>query len=412
MSMGSQRDALIGHFLKTGIRQASVTVLNLISTIFIAKLLGPENMGFLATLMVSTGLIATVFSFGFSSGLVYYLPQGGVDVRHATDVTHVISFGTLILVIFCGFFFYLSDFVSEPLLAGFLALQIFFICCRTNYTGLLLGLRRYNEMNLISLIGAVLKSLLVISFYLSGVTISVSLALFVYLCDDFICLMLIFFRHLPRRIPSFQEGRDVVLKCVAYGWQVHFSNFVLSLLYRADIYLLQAFSGLGQAGIYNFALQVSEKSWLPSQAMSTIMLPEFVAEKSRVHIEEGLRKILWLSAIGTTVLASIAPLGIYILVNFVGKGFWESVEVSFWLIPGMVAMGVGRIYMNFLASQGRPLANIKIILFSLFVNVVLDLFLIPRYGAVGAAIGSSLAYCCFWMLSRRKASRFLAESQL
>ena len=63
-----------------------------------------------------------------------------------------------------------------------------------------------------------------------------------------------------------------------------------------------------------------------------------------------------------------------------------------WLLPGIFALGVNTIFMNFLAARGMPIIVVISPLAALVLNVLLNLYFIPRFGIDGAAMTSSIAY--------------------
>jgi O-antigen/teichoic acid export membrane protein len=63
-----------------------------------------------------------------------------------------------------------------------------------------------------------------------------------------------------------------------------------------------------------------------------------------------------------------------------------------WLLPGLVAIAVGRVMANDVAARGRPGLNLVGSLLGLAVNVTINLLLIPAWGITGAALSSSMSY--------------------
>jgi len=62
------------------------------------------------------------------------------------------------------------------------------------------------------------------------------------------------------------------------------------------------------------------------------------------------------------------------------------------LLPGVVLLGGAKVLTNEIAGRGYPHYNSVNSGLALILTVILDLVLIPRYGALGAALASSLAY--------------------
>jgi len=63
-----------------------------------------------------------------------------------------------------------------------------------------------------------------------------------------------------------------------------------------------------------------------------------------------------------------------------------------WLLPGLVCLSVHSILMAYFLAIGTPKRTLLGPLVGLVMNLVLNLFLIPQFGFVGASIASTLAY--------------------
>jgi O-antigen/teichoic acid export membrane protein len=75
-----------------------------------------------------------------------------------------------------------------------------------------------------------------------------------------------------------------------------------------------------------------------------------------------------------------------------GPSFQSAVEPAHILLLGLAAEGVAGVITAFLYGIGRPGLNSIAMGSGVVVTVALDLLLIPRFGAVGAAVASSAAY--------------------
>jgi O-antigen/teichoic acid export membrane protein len=75
-----------------------------------------------------------------------------------------------------------------------------------------------------------------------------------------------------------------------------------------------------------------------------------------------------------------------------GSDFLPAVAALLWLLPGVYVLGINMQLMNYFAGTGMPLVTIVGPGLGLLVNVLLNLWWIPRFGIVGAAASSSAAY--------------------
>jgi O-antigen/teichoic acid export membrane protein len=77
-----------------------------------------------------------------------------------------------------------------------------------------------------------------------------------------------------------------------------------------------------------------------------------------------------------------------------GERFRPALGPLLFLLPGVAAYSVVRVLGVDFSSRGRPGTPSVIAGLSLVITVALDLILIPRFGAIGAAAASTVAYSC------------------
>ena len=111
-----------------------------------------------------------------------------------------------------------------------------------------------------------------------------------------------------------------------------------------------------------------------------------------------------------TGLASIGvAIALYWLISPVfGEEYVEALPAFLWLLPGIIAGAGSRIYANCIAAAGKPEWNMYSSIGVVTINVIGNILLVPKYGIVGAAWATSLAYVLnavvkFW-LSRKTIS--------
>ena len=75
-----------------------------------------------------------------------------------------------------------------------------------------------------------------------------------------------------------------------------------------------------------------------------------------------------------------------------GADYAGSTAPFLWLIPGIVLGSMSRIISNYFSGIGRPEINTYVAVFLTILNICLNIFLVPKYGVVGAAIATTVTY--------------------
>jgi len=165
-------------------------------------------------------------------------------------------------------------------------------------------------------------------------------------------------------------------------------------LQRVDVLLVAALGGLAPAAVYAVAGRFVVLIQFANQGISQSVQPrlaEALATDDRVTANH-----LYQTATGWLVLVTW-PINLLVILfapvylGVFGDGYRSGANVVVVLACAMlVATGCGMVDMV-LAMAGRTAWNLVNVLVALGVTVGLDLLLVPRYGALGAAIGLACA---------------------
>jgi O-antigen/teichoic acid export membrane protein len=93
--------------------------------------------------------------------------------------------------------------------------------------------------------------------------------------------------------------------------------------------------------------------------------------------------------VSAVVLAIAAP---FVLPLLYGSQFDDSVRLAQILLVGLAVEGAAGVISAYLYGIGRPGLNSLAMGAGVVLTIALDLLLVPRWGATGAAIASTVAY--------------------
>ncbi|MEU8655697.1 lipopolysaccharide biosynthesis protein [Actinoplanes philippinensis] len=161
-------------------------------------------------------------------------------------------------------------------------------------------------------------------------------------------------------------------------------------LQRVDVLLVAALGGLAPAAVYAVAGRFVVLIQFANQGLSQSVQPRLAEALSTG--DRAAAKRLYQIATGWLVLVTW-PICLLVIafapryLRLFGEGYAAGVPVVLVLAATMlVATGCGMVDMV-LAMAGRTSANLANVLIALAVTVCLDVLLIPRWGAIGAAAG-------------------------
>jgi O-antigen/teichoic acid export membrane protein len=165
-------------------------------------------------------------------------------------------------------------------------------------------------------------------------------------------------------------------------------------LQRVDVLLVAALGGLAAAAIYAVAGRFVVLVQFANQGISQSVQPRLAEalatgdRRAANHLYQTATG--WLVLVAWPICLLVIHLAPFYL-RFFGDGYTAGVTVVRVLAAAMlVATGCGMVDMV-LAMAGRTSWNLANVLVALVVTIGLDLLLIPRHGALGAAVGLACA---------------------
>lgn len=211
-----------------------------------------------------------------------------------------------------------------------------------------------------------------------------------------------FFRHRAR--PSLGLARRVC----GFGLRGQLGGFLSLLNLRLDFVVLGALAGAGAVGTYAIASKFAELLRLAPMAYTYVLYPRFARTPKGAAVAEA--RVL-IRRVGVFTAAAAVPLGlaaVVLLPFFYGDAFRPAIVPTQILLFGLAGEGLAGVITGFLYGRGRPGLNSLSVGVGLVVTVILDVALVPRWGAIGAATASAAAYLattatllvCFWSLNR------------
>ena len=168
---------------------------------------------------------------------------------------------------------------------------------------------------------------------------------------------------------------------------------VINLNYRIDVILLDNLSTPFETGIYSKGVSITEYLWQIPMLLSTVVFARSAMSKNDYDFSLKITQLLRLSFIAIIFIALVLfLLSHFIITLMYGEAFVGSVIVLNTLLPGALLLTIFKVINMDLSGKGKPWVSLKAMVPALIINIVLNLVLIPNYGAVGAALASTISY--------------------
>jgi len=362
--------------------------------VVLSRYLGPEGRGLYTSLLV-VPLIAVSFTMmGIRRSAVFHLGQKLFDTdRIVSGVMQLLLITSLLAMIIslAGYIFFLPEGAGTFMVV----LAIFTIPVKLALIysgGIFLGKEQFRRSNLTNWLPLAFNLAGVIAFVVL-MRLSVAGALLALLISNFVVAMLSFRMLAKDHHISLVPDRKVISSLVNLGVVYALAVMVMQLNFRVDILFLQKLSTLQQVGYYSLGVAISEQLWQLPTAIGIVVLSRTANSQNTDVLNSDVSRLIRLSFLAVLILAAalyfIIPL---VLPFFYGGRFIPSVSIVRAMLPGIVFFVIPRILNSRFAGVGKPFLLLWIFVPALLLNMVLNFWLIPVYGAIGAAWASNVSY--------------------
>lgn len=373
--------------------KCGVLVIGFLNSVILARGLGAEGQGQYAVAVTIYTTIFQICCMGIHSAQNYYLSKdrNKLSVIWGNSVGICLLSGVLCVVasIVAKLFDLRKNIDSE-----FFFIIIFIVPFYLYYylqQQILLVIDKIRLMNVLDIIISIVPFLIYIFLELKHqLTVKVVLVTLIvaYIVADFIgCI------HFIRMNVKMEISIPFYVKCLRMGVQAFIACFLSFLVLRIDLYMISCYLGDIETGKYSIASNLVD---ILNTFCSTIVM---VVTSKVAGIEDTHKryiivfKILIVELIVVSAIAFIGELVCGGLIPLLfGKQYIDSVVIFRILLIGMLFLGVSGIYSFWFWTKKSYKESIIAYGIALFVDLMLNYFMIKKFGIMGVAIASMISY--------------------
>ncbi len=173
---------------------------------------------------------------------------------------------------------------------------------------------------------------------------------------------------------------------------LHLGMVLFFLHLRLDMFMVKVMVGTTALGLYSLSVVLAETVLLPTDSLAVALLPRQVGNSLQEAALAALRGARTNGVLAASLTVLWGSLGMAVISLFFGSEFAPAYLPLVALLPGMIFMGMQRVCGAPILRAGKPSRITAIYALSLLGNVTLNLWWIPRWGAFGAGLASSVSY--------------------
>lgn len=357
----------------------------------VARALGPSGRGTVAFVTVSTLLVATVASLGVGAAAVVFIPKRP-ELRGRLYTSGVLFVAVSSLVIGTLVIGTMIALGAEP--TGVSA-ALFAVCIPAAAALALMDLglsymvavgRTFDFTITIAVAPWIYPGMLALVAAFATVNVGATVAVWFVASAASGVLALLISR---RALGAGPFDRALLAEVVPFGFRAWLGGLAGSLNFRIDQMLMGFLATEAALGIYAVAVNVSEVVLYIPSVVGVLLVP-LVARTESGARDDAVARVFRLSllvTLGTSLVGAIV--GVVLIPAWFGSAYDGSVRPFLLLLPGSLGFVAMRLFSNALLGSSRPGRSSLAPVVALALGVVLDLALIPPYGASGAAIAAS-----------------------
>ena len=383
--------------------------LRLVVTWLLSTALGPEIFGSYTFAVTVATIVAAFGPIGMDRGAVYFgaryrQSESWAKLRGLLQSTLGISMGSAVV---CAFLLYLCG----PLISETHSSAISIAALGAGFWIPLLTLagqlRAYKDMKGFALTNHILiptvMSIGAVAVYVGWGGIELALHSF------WLAIAISTTVAVVRMWPRFQNLKKLSIEpeqdfgaLLRYSIPLCFTALLFRLNLWMDIIMLGVLSDSSEVGLYKIMSALAMLAGIPVSALITIFNPiisEHIERKALPELNELLKTVTrWLFVISIPIVLGMLLLTDLILWPF-GTEYMAGEQALIILLLGQIVWIACTPAMRIVPMSGYSLLTLGNSAGAALINIGLNLWLIPKHGAIGAAIATATTLCA-WSLWR------------
>ena len=384
--------SLRNRFVADGVYTFGIRIVNMMIAaglgILTARALGPNGRGIYALPMIDAAFVTATYA-GISSATSYFLlrKEAGRAVLPAAFLTSagfVVLGAVAALLIAAATGHAWSGIPAMLALPGPAALMLAY--------GYAVGTHRVRINTTLALFNTCLLLVVMVSaFFIAGRNPSSAILAWVVATDLLGAAVVVWILVDART--RLAPGTISTREFAAYSARTGLVSLVSLLNYRADVYVVAILTDTATLGLYTLAVTAAETLLTATQVTSTVTSPMVGSLDTSAAADLTARAVRHNVVVALACCAGLAVLAPIVVHLLYGAAFVPMVPALRVLLIGVFALSLGSPMASFFTLHlGKPEVPLVLGASSAVICVGVSIWLVPKMGLTGAALGSTVAY--------------------
>ena len=387
--------------------------------IIIARYYGPEIYGVFSLALIILGWAIAFSSLGLTDGLLRYIPiyRGKNQINRIKYILKFVITTVLITSLVSSFvLFILADEISLNIFKNselsiflkFFSVLLPIAVISNIYLSIIRAFEKIAIYSfLVNIFQNILKLLLLIILIFIG--FKSESVIYSYFLGVFIIFIIAYFvsKYKIPEIFGFSNinKKDKLLikkEIFSYSWPIMFSGIFISLLYWIDSLVIGYYLGVNSVGIYNAAIPIVALFGFAQELFMQLMFPLINREYSKKNfklieeISKQVSKWIFILDLPLFIIVLLFP-GAIINILF-GQDYLGASNALRILSIGIFISFLIPLLTNLMSMVGKSKILLLNLIIASTINLILNIFLVPKLGIEGAAIATSIVSVIMFLM--------------
>lgn len=374
--------------LQTVFANILVLFINVATGIITARLLGPDNKGVQAAIILWPGLLISLSMIGLPTALLYYIKKTNERTGAFLTAALVLGVSASLITGAVGIFFvplWLDNYSVQTVhIAQIYMLFVPIAVLNNIFTSVSQATGNFHIFNGLKLLQPSVSLTILLLLALTN-TLTAGSAAFAFMCPSipaFFWLWL-FIRRLYRF--SFSYFSEVCSKLLSYGVRSYSGDILAIASSQLDKIVVVSLLSPASMGLYTVAFSLAKMLVVFESAVGSVLLPRIIGQpvsEVRLLLGRAIRVSTLATSIAAAILMSVGP---FLINLFYGDAF-EGAIIVFWILAiDSVIGGMATLLDQIFYALGKPEIMIFRHTISLAVAIPGMLILGGKFGISGVA---------------------------
>ncbi len=413
---------LLSHSSNYFVGRVLILLAGFISMPVLTRILSKDDYGLMSLVFLSLTILGTIAMIGFPQAVTRLYPEykekGGFEyIRHLCTNISIGSIVSASIVVFIavGISYFLENSSSFSKLGYYLRYVSVLILIRV-LTGVFLQIYRAEK-------SPFMYNLITVTNRYLTVFCSIFLVIYIYknimgvlvatIAVEGIILVICAIFFLSRgRLGVTKISPKIMSEAIRFGFPLVIADLLTSLMTSGDRFIIQYYLDSAAVATYSVAYDISD--YIGALFVTPVRLA-IIPIIFSLWVDKGHEKTsVFLSRVIKYTFAGIIPvifgfsiLGEKIIILLASSKYSDSGVLVPFIISGVMLVSIHFLFFIGLLVQKKTAVLSFLNLAAGVFNIILNLFLIPHYGVLGAAFTTLVTYIILLFVTYRYSSQFL-----